>query len=776
MITSSPLSATSRTSGNALGPGHEFPVRPDHRRSLFHHVIPQLELGEGDFGLAPHGNQDFQPDRAVRPGPGGPDLAAHGPRRSRSIEEIADHPGPEDELGESRRIVRLLDAGQGFVQPGADAPEHGMILGVHRRPLAFLPQLPYRRGPAGDHESPARVRCLGRDVIGEIGLARPGQELHDVFGADDPGRQMGVMPVYDVPEQARLGLVGGRRRRHAQEERQDVGRLSRPVARRLRIVEFLVESRFDPAREIVVEPGVGGFPEDPGRIGEDLRIVIIIEGRDEGRRASFDGHPVAVVAEADDPVFGDALQKFDVALQAGVVFLEDPRVPVILVHVPAEEGISRSPGRVGRPGPPDVRNGVGDPALLVLDVADVAHEVGVERRHVEVHHGLFGRSLGVRHPALPFGALVAVGRDAVEIGLLPPDDVPVNGVEDGVRAGEAADGLDVRMDDAAMERIDFGRSRVARKFHVTVAVIGEPGLPGLHPVALQDIGVHRPGGVQVFLVDHAVRIKQLGEPHADVRPGRAGNAQFGPAAEGLAHVENVDVRGGVRHLEGEDGIHDLDRGHHLGREHSRGALNHVCGGPAFVIEAGGVPAGGLEPGVVGLSVEMAFLDDRAVRGLPGSVARNLEARAVLELDVELEKQGPSVEPPLAQHDAQGVGAFAEHARNVVRHVEDALLEGRPSRIEDVRPDLAAVDPELGMSDARDMDQGLFGCGSKGEFAAQDALVADPGSLPVRPGEKPRRERGSGAPGALEAVLVPPADFPEVGLSAHERLSRIYDLD
>ena len=138
------------------------------------------------------------------------------------------------------------------------------------------------------------------------------------------------------------------------------------------------------------------------------------------------------------------------------MLFEDPPVAVVLVDVPAEERVGGSPGRVGRPRSPDMGNSIGDGPFIVLDVADVAEEIRIECGHIEVIDGLLGRPLGVPHPAHAFVPLAAVGRDAVKVRFLPPDDNPLQAVQDRLGTGETPHRLDGRMDDASPDGIGAG--------------------------------------------------------------------------------------------------------------------------------------------------------------------------------------------------------------------------------------------------------------------------------------------------------------------------------
>ena len=457
------------------------------------------------------------------------------------------------------------------------------------------------------------------------------------------------------------------------------------------------------------------------------------------------------------------------------MFLEDARVAVVLIHVPADEGIGRAPGRVGRPRAPDVGDRVRDLSFLVLDVADVADEVRVEGGHVEVHDGFLGRALGVAHPAHALVALVAIGRDAVKVGLLAPGDDALEAVEDVLGGGEAADGIDGRVNDAAADRIELGRSGEARDLDVAEAVIGEARLPDLLAGALEDVVVLGLGRAQGFLVERAVLVKELGEAEPDVRAPRPLGAEAGPAAEVLAHVENVNARKGTRHLERDDGIDDLDGRHQLGRKRSLRSVDRFGRRPVFIVEAGTVPAGRFPASVVRFPVVDAVREDGAVGGLPGRIGDDAHGAAVLELDVELEEEGPRLVPAVAEGDSDRVGAFADERRHVIGRVEDALVVGRPSGIEDVVAGLPAIEAQLVVAEAGDVGPGPLDPALEAELLAELVLPADPSAFPVALGEKPGVESRHGAPGALAAVPVPGADLPEIRLAALERLPGEGDL-
>ena len=74
------------------------------------------------------------------------------------------------------------------------------------------------------------------------------------------------------------------------------------------------------------------------------------------------------------------------------------------------------------------------------------------------------------------------------------------------------------------------------------------GSHDLLALALEDVVVLGLGRAQVLLVERAVVVEELGEAEPDVRAARPLDAEAGPAAEVLAHVEDVDAGQGTGHL------------------------------------------------------------------------------------------------------------------------------------------------------------------------------------------------------------------------------------
>ena len=142
--------------------------------------------------------------------------------------------------------------------------------------------------------------------------------------------------------------------------------------------------------------------------------------------------PISFVAQltAENVVGGLAMQEFHILLQAHLVLLKDAAIPVLFPHVPDQQRISSFPAQIRGIHAVLAGDRGWQSAVRPLGVRNVADEVGVERRHVEVHHGFLRGRLRVSHPALALIALVAIGGNAEQVGELGPANQLLDVVED----------------------------------------------------------------------------------------------------------------------------------------------------------------------------------------------------------------------------------------------------------------------------------------------------------------------------------------------------------
>ncbi len=131
--------------------------------------------------------------------------------------------------------------------------------------------------------------------------------------------------------------------------------------------------------------------------------------------------------------------------------------------------------------------------------------------------------------------------------------------------------------------------------------------------------------------------------------------------------------------------------------------------PGRVVEAGPIPTGRFEAGVVGLTVVDAVGEDRAGAGAPGPVGGH-QLRTAVVVEVELQERrrpvGPEVPmrrpaepahgPPLAGDGPERVGPRPHEVGDVVGADGEAMVVRRPARAQHLVAHHAAV--EVGLDD------------------------------------------------------------------------------
>ncbi len=139
-------------------------------------------------------------------------------------------------------------------------------------------------------------------------------------------------------------------------------------------------------------------------------------------------------------------------------------------------------------------------------------------------------------------------------------------------------------------------------------------------------------------------------------------------------------------------------------------FENLRGAPGGIIESGHIPSRQFAPGVVNLPIPNAVADDRSLGHFPGAVAGHADRLSVSEFDVDLQQQGglfigsgdfPRAErrPSPTQHRSESVLTRLQLRGDVIGGIEDPHGIGRPRRVENIAPDLLAVDSAVRSSQA-----------------------------------------------------------------------------
>ena len=450
---------------------------------------------------------------------------------------------------------------------------------------------------------------------------------------------------------------------------------------------------------------------------------------------------------------------------------------------------------------------VGNRAVVPLRVGHVLDPLGVERVVPEEVGLAPGLGRAVAQPPLPLVALRAVGRDASVVAAHAPDDVTIDAVEQGIGAGELAGGLQVVADDAALDRVGAGGSRVPGELDVPEPVQREARLVGLEVAAPERVDIRDLRAAQVVHVEHAVVAQPFREAHPHLLARRALHAQTAPSCEVLAHVVHEYPGLHLLHRHRLHRARDADGVDHGGRHDAGGRLHQLRLLPRGVVKSRLGPSLELLPGVVFLAVVFVVGDDRPVGAqLPGLVAEHVLGAAVVVFEVKLEQKPGSaeglrfrlgepgrVEPAVSEHDPDGVPALPERRGDVVGHVEHALSVVAQGRRQSLVAYLLPVEIQLGpaqpgIADGRAAD---FPLGR--EFLPQPArgeatgsvggrpglpfdLQPDPLRLPVHGLQQTHGPLGGTAPARRIALVVPDAHLPVTGAQRAEGLPLVGHVD
>ena len=214
------------------------------------------------------------------------------------------------------------------------------------------------------------------------------------------------------------------------------------------------------------------------------------------------------------------------------MLLEQAAVAVVHVLHPRYEDAGVAPGRdagEARVGVEGVWGEVGIASVVGLGVAHVGDPLGEERGHVHVEAAGLREGENVAHPAETLVALRAIGRRAVHVGALRPDDVLPEAIDHRVGAFELPDLGRVGVDDATGEGLCRRACGEAGDLDVAEAVIGEVRFVDFRAFATRGVAVGGPGTAQVGGVDRAVGVEDLGVPESDFLCLLAVERQAAPA-------------------------------------------------------------------------------------------------------------------------------------------------------------------------------------------------------------------------------------------------------
>jgi len=329
-----------------------------------------------------------------------------------------------------------------------------------------------------------------------------------------------------------------------------------------------------------------------------------------------------------------------------------------------------------------------------------------------------GGELGVVGPAVLL-PVRTVGRDPDEVVEERPARAVFQRVHIRIRTGESADFAQVAVNRLRGERENF---RLAGNFHDGIAesVIGEAGMPALHPLPFQGVAF----GLEVAALDETgdvVPIKRtVGVEHVAVldlhrAPARPPDDQFGASGDVLPGVPSAAFEAAHR-----EEFTDPAGRRGLFEKQAAGPGNNRRPAPGRIVKAGGIPAGELQPGVVMLPVAESVVCDRPRGAHPPAVVAGEDGFTV---DDQLQQQFGVVAPgrlvkvprlgsvavveTVAENHTDGVASRVEQIGNVVDQISCVrIVVGRRGGKFAV-PNLLSVEPELVITESAEIEPALL---------------------------------------------------------------------
>ncbi|MEI6646881.1 MAG: hypothetical protein WCP12_12670 [bacterium] len=295
----------------------------------------------------------------------------------------------------------------------------------------------------------------------------------------------------------------------------------------------------------------------------------------------------------------------------------------------------------------------------------------------------------------------------------------------------------------------------------------EPWHPLLNALALECVGLGGLGGAVIHGLDEPVGHEAVGLGHPDRRSlRRRGLEAYGPV-EVLAEIDDKDAGGGVGHAHGLEHLRYAHRLDHLGAHVFSGRGQQLGGPPLRFIEAGAVPAGHLQTGIVGLTVILVVMTDGTrIGGPPTFIADDLLPGAILVLQLQLEQEPGnstikrlatrSYKAAIANYRAQGIGTGFDFAGEVQGEVIGRLAVIRKCWVHNAVGDQFPVEIEIKESQTAHIGGGM-----------RDLLVCMklPAQIPrrqpaIQPSKSPRcRSTGPQFAGRLPGRIIKPDQRP-----------------
>ena len=283
-------------------------------------------------------------------------------------------------------------------------------------------------------------------------------------------------------------------------------------------------------------------------------------------------------------------------------------------------------------------------------------------------------------PAEPF-AMRAIRQNADQIVALRPADERARAVEQIIGAGKIPHGGRIALDHDARQHVHRGQLRRTRRgsqchLQIAAAVVEKLGHPCFRAGAGQGVLPIGAAAAHRGAVHRAIRVEQFRRRYLNHRTCLPMSRQNGNQRRVLSQIINNGAAGKDVGPDGLQGLRGDDRGSRMGlsAQASAGTVRHRHRRPGRGIEAGLVPPGLHEPGIIVLAAVNVRVSNGTGGRLPLGVGGNDLAGAIGVKQIDLcdhfgrtegtgklgvSRRGLNVIHAIAQQHAHGIVAVGQ---------------------------------------------------------------------------------------------------------------------
>ncbi len=151
-------------------------------------------------------------------------------------------------------------------------------------------------------------------------------------------------------------------------------------------------------------------------------------------------------------------------------------ISVIFIHVPYHKRIGYLPGRGAYTGIFVVGYHIRHASIFVLSIFYILEPFGVKSCHIKVEYRLFNCKMGISQPSLTLVSMWRIGRYAMQIAQLTPDNILMNLIKQGIGRVKFTMAGHIRMDYSSLQTRQIRFPGESLYLDIAKSMVGEAGL------------------------------------------------------------------------------------------------------------------------------------------------------------------------------------------------------------------------------------------------------------------------------------------------------------